>query len=71
MTLEQAIDILGINRTRQGDIAPMVKALSFGEAWNSKEDNERLAAGRFMLRRWAQYQTECNKRRDSRFARRG
>lgn len=68
MTLDQAISILGINRTRESDIRPMVKALSLHEWMNDADDRERLAAGRHVLRNWKAYAAECNRRRDARFS---
>ena len=69
MDMNRAIKILGINRTRQGDIAPMVKALGMMVMLNTAEENERREAGQFVLKRWSAYQTECGKRRDFKFSR--
>lgn len=69
MTMGKAVSILGINRTRDGDLRPMVKALTLLPMLNTDEDNTRLAAARFVLRRWDAYQTECNKARDLKFRR--
>lgn len=71
MTLNEAVDLLGINRTKDGDIRQMVRALSLVEFMNTDEENRQLAAGRYVLRRWPQYQAECNLRRDLRQHKRG
>jgi len=69
MDMNRAIEILGINRTRAGDIAPMVKALGMLALMNTPEEYERRAAGQFVLKRWRAYQDECSKRRDFKFSR--
>jgi len=66
MDMNRAIEILGINRTRSGDIAPMVKALGMMAYLNTDEENERRKAGQYVLRRWDAYQAECNARRNRR-----
>ena len=66
MTLDRAISILGINRTRRNDLEPMVKALQLHSWLNTPQDEERLAAARFVLRRWSAYQDACNQRRSMR-----
>ena len=63
MTLDHAISILGINRTRDNDLRPMVKALQMHEWLNTEEDNVRLAAARHVLRNWSAYTAECDRRR--------
>lgn len=64
MTLDQAIKILGINRSREGYIEPMVRTLKLWEPMNSEDDNRRLAAGRYVLRNWAMYQAESRRQED-------
>ena len=71
MDIENAIEILGINRTKAGDLQPMVRALSLCGWLNTAEDNERLEAARHVLRRWSVYQEACNKARDLRIRRVG
>jgi len=66
MDMNRAIAALGINRTRDGDLKPMVIALKLLPMMNTDEDNERLAAAQFVLRRWNAYQAECNSRRNRR-----
>lgn len=68
MDMNTAISILGINRTKDMDLRPMVKALSMMSAMNTPEENRRLEAAKFVLRRWSAYQTACNKARDRLFA---
>lgn len=63
MNMERAVDILGINRTKDSDLVPMVQALKLFSRLNTPVENERLEAGEFVLRRWAEYQAECNTRR--------
>ena len=64
MDMDRAIQILGINRTRANDLSPMVKALGMHPWLNTPEDSQRREAAQFVLRRWRQYQNECNRRRD-------
>lgn len=64
MCMDRAIAILGINRTRNNDLRPMVKALGLFSWLNTPQQNERLAAGRYVLKNWAAYTEECNRRRD-------
>lgn len=66
MTLDRAIEVLGINRTRDGDLRPMVRALGLMPFLNTAEDDERRAAAQYVLRRWNAYQAECGRRRDLR-----
>lgn len=71
MDMQKAITVLGINRTKAGDLSPMVKALSlFGGLMNSAEDNQRLEAAKFVLAHWDAYSTACNAARDAKFNRR-
>lgn len=64
MDMDRAISILGINRTRTGDLAPMAKALGIHFWLNTEAEDERRAAVNYVLRRWRTYQQECNRRRD-------
>jgi len=66
MTMERAIEILGINRTREGDLKPQVKALGMMPFLNTMAQNEEREAGQFVLRRWDAYQAACNAARDAR-----
>lgn len=65
MDAKQAADILGINRTKTGDLAPMVKALSFHAFANTAEENQRRDAAQWALKNWRAYQDECSARRDA------
>lgn len=69
MNMKRAIEILGINRTKTGDLTPMIRALSMMSVLNTPEQNERLEAAQFVTRRWAAYQAECNAARDLKFKR--
>jgi len=69
MDMNRAIEILGINHTREGDIGPMVRALGMLPELNTPEENEWREAGQFVLKRWRSYQDECSKRRDFKFSR--
>jgi hypothetical protein len=69
MSMPMAIHILGINRTRDGDLREMVKALGFFPWLNTQEDKLRLEAAQFVLRRWKLYQAACNRARDRRTTR--
>jgi hypothetical protein len=64
MTMDRAVEVLGINRTREGDLAPMIKALGMMPFLNTAEDNERREAAQFVTRRWPAYQAACNAARD-------
>jgi hypothetical protein len=63
MNMERAVEILGINRTQDGDLRPMVVALKVFSALNTPEENERLEAAQYVLRRWTAYQDACNEKR--------
>ena len=69
MDMQTAVSILGINRTKDGDLREMVKALGMMSYLNTEEDNQRRAAAQYVLKRWPQYQTECNRQRDLKFKR--
>jgi hypothetical protein len=66
MDIERAVEILGINRRRDGDLRPMVKALELFPRLNDEDEKVRLEAAKFVLRRWDTYQAECNFRRSFR-----
>ena len=66
MDMETAIAILGINRTRDNDLRPMVKALELFSVLNTPDEVKRFEAAKYVLRRWKTYQAECNLRRDLR-----
>lgn len=70
MDMPRAVEILGINRTKAGDLSPMVRALNMHAFLNTPEENERLEAAQFVLRRWSAYQDACNAARDLKFRRR-
>lgn len=64
MTMERAVQVLGANRTRDGDLKPMVKALKLHPWLNTPAEAERLKAAEFVLRRWPAYQAACQATRD-------
>ncbi|WP_353645723.1 hypothetical protein [Mesorhizobium sp. WSM2239] len=66
MDMDRAIAVLGINRTRDNDLRPMVRALGMMTWLNTPGDELRRDAAKYVLRRWSAYQTECNRRRDAR-----
>lgn len=66
MDMDTAISILGISRTRDNDLRPMVKALELFSVLNTPDEVRRLEAAKYVLRRWKTYQAECNLRRDMR-----
>ncbi len=68
MTMQRAIEVLGINRRRDGDLREMVRALGLLPWLNTAEDVERREAAQYVLKRWAAYQKECNRIRDARFS---
>ncbi|WP_292539054.1 hypothetical protein [Mesorhizobium sp.] len=63
MTLDRAVEILGINNTK-GPLQNMVRALSIHAWGNTQDENDRLAAAQYVLPRWKAYCDECNRRRD-------
>tara|TARA_R110002020_G_scaffold55477_1_gene153848 strand:- start:2271 stop:2468 length:198 start_codon:yes stop_codon:yes gene_type:complete len=65
MTMNRAIDILGINNMK-GSLQNMVRAFDFPPWLNTDEENQRATAGRYVLNRWRTYQVECNSRRPRR-----
>jgi hypothetical protein len=63
MNIDQAVSILGINRARY-EVQNMALALTFGSYLNTKEEQLRLEASAFVLKRWKAYQQACNKERN-------
>jgi hypothetical protein len=63
ITAAIAADELGINRTRDGDLRPMVTALGLIPMMNTAEEDRRLVVAKWALRNWSAYQAECNARR--------
>ena len=63
MTAAEAAAILGINRRRDGDLREMVRALELWRWLNTAEDEQRLAAAKWALANWHEYQMECNRPR--------
>jgi len=68
MTLDYALQILGVNRGKS-EIQNMVKAQSFGVSqWLATTyDTQLLESGKFVLKNWKKYQDACNEYRDKRF----
>jgi hypothetical protein len=64
MDIQTAAKILGTNHTKDGDLKPMVKALELFSILNTEEENLRLEAAKFVLRRWEKYQEYCNESRN-------
>ena len=60
MDIQTAAKILGTNRTKDGDIKPMVKALETFSVLNTEEENLRLEAGKYVIHNWKKYQEFCN-----------
>lgn len=63
MTMQQAIAVLGINRAKY-ELLNMKRALEIAPFFNDFQDNARLQAARFVLRRWRAYQAACNAERN-------
>jgi hypothetical protein len=61
--VRDACEVLGINRTRDGDLDMMVRALSMLPRLNTAEETRRLHLARWVLRNWSIYQAECQRRR--------
>jgi hypothetical protein len=68
MTMQRAIQLLGVNRRRDGDLRNMVRALGLMPWLNTSHDNERREAAQYVLKRWRAYQEACNRARDIRRA---
>jgi len=58
MNIDQAVSILGINRARY-EVQNMVLALTFGSYLNTREEQLRLDASAYVLKRWKAYQKAC------------
>ena len=63
MTIDQAVSILGINRARY-EVQNMALALTFGSYLNTKQEQDRLEASAFVLKRWKAYQKACQQERE-------
>lgn len=68
ITAALAADVLGINRTKDNDLRPMVKALGMMSWNNTVEDDLRREVANWALRHWVAYQNECTRRRDGKRA---
>jgi hypothetical protein len=64
--LKQAARVLGLTRTRDGDLRPMVHALKLIPSMNTAEENERLAAAVYAMRHWREFQNLCGRVRSNR-----
>ena len=64
--LKHAARVLGINRTRDGDLRPMVHALRLLPLMNTPQENERLDAAVYAMRHWTAYQNLCGRVRSNR-----
>lgn len=64
--LKDAARVLGLARTRDGDLRPMVHALRLIPTMNSAEENERLAAAVYAMRHWREFQNLCGRIRSGR-----
>ncbi|QIV65906.1 hypothetical protein Cp1R7AA1_012 [Mesorhizobium phage Cp1R7A-A1] len=64
--LRQAARVLGLSRTRDGDLRPMVHALKLFPAMNTAEENARLDAAVYAMRHWREYQNLCGRVRSNR-----
>lgn len=64
MDIQTAAKILGTNRTQDGDLKPMAKALELFSSLNTEEEKLRLEAAKFVLRHWKKYQDYCNESRN-------
>ena len=69
MNMEEACDVVGYNASRYA-IRNMTKALKIHRFGNTEEEEARLQAGLFVLRRWKKYQQACNEYRDNRYGER-
>jgi len=61
---QEAADILGINRRRNGDLREMLRALTLYPWLNTTEDEKRRVAARWALTHWQECQDECARRRE-------
>jgi hypothetical protein len=64
--LRSAARVLGLSRTRDGDLRPMVHALKLIPTMNTPEENERLDAAVYAMRHWREYQNLCGRVRAGR-----
>ena len=69
-TAATVADVLGINRTRDNDLRPMVRALGLMTWRNTDDDWRRKSAAEWALRNWSKFTAECSARRNVIFARR-
>ena len=69
MNMEEACGIVGYNASQYA-IRNMTKALKIHRFGNTEEEEARLQAGLFVLRRWKKYQQACNEYRDNRYGER-
>jgi len=69
MNMEEACGIVGYNASQYA-IRNMTKALKMFRFGNTEEEEARLQAGLFVLRRWKKYQQACNEYRDNRYGKR-
>ena len=69
MNMEEACDIVGYNASRYAT-RNMTKALQMFRFGNTEEEEARLQAGLFVLRRWKKYQQACNEYRDNSYEKR-
>ena len=72
MTMDEACRIVGYNAPRYA-IRNMTEALQmfrdYSHVVNNEEEEARLQAGLFVLRRWKKYQQACSDYRDNKFRR--
>lgn len=68
MTMDEACKIVGYNTTQHAT-RNMTIALKMSRWLNTKEEESRLQAGLFLLRRWKKYQQACSDYRDNKFRR--
>ena len=68
MTMDEACRIVGYNAPQYA-IRKMTEALQMFRLMNTEEEETRLQAGLFVLRRWKKYQQACSDYRDNKFRR--
>ena len=66
MTIDEACKIVGYNASKYAT-RNMTIALKMCRWCNTEEEESRLQAGLFLLRRWKKYQQACNEYRDNKF----
>lgn len=64
MDMNKAIDVFGINRTKE-EVENLVAALKLFRSLNTPEENEKLAAGEYVLEHWKTFQSETARRRNT------